>query len=358
MAQDADGGESVVEFPRLFEAGRDDLPFRIVDVSPFSGPFDGIERRRAQGSRAGLLPGGGTECQEGHRDERRKTQTTPPDHGSLLVRAGCSDRLRCAVYCIRCSSIILQIPPDYEFRGGERGRGGDNAVRAMVIEAFGGPERLKAAEVPTPVAGDEEVLIALACTSVNPVDWKIGEGMLADMFPHSFPLIPGWDAAGTVSAVGRNADRFKTGDKVFAYCRKPQIQFGTYCEYVAVHESAVALMPGNLGFAEAATVPLTGLTAWQSLFDTAKLSGGEKILIHAGSGGVGSLAIQLAKHAGATVYTTARAVNHDYVRSLGADVAIDYAKENFVDVLRKREPGGIDVVYDTIGGHVQQRSYR
>ena len=231
-------------------------------------------------------------------------------------------------------------------------------MRAMVIEAFGGPERLKAAEVPTPVAGDEEVLIALACTSVNPVDWKIGEGMLADMFPHSFPLIPGWDAAGTVSAVGRNADRFKAGDKVFAYCRKPQIQFGTYCEYVAVHESAVALMPGNLGFAEAATVPLTGLTAWQSLFDTAKLSAGEKILIHAGSGGVGSLAIQLAKHAGATVYTTARAVNHDYVRSLGADTAIDYTTENFVDVLRKREPDGIDVVYDTIGGHVQKRSYK
>jgi len=228
----------------------------------------------------------------------------------------------------------------------------------MVIEAFGGPERLKAAEVPTPTAGDEEVLIALACTSVNPVDWKIREGMLADMFPHSFPLILGWDAAGTVSAVGRNADRFKPGDKVFAYCRKPQIQFGSYCEYVAVHESAVALMPGNLGFAEAATIPLTGLTAWQSLFDSAKLSAGEKVLIHAGAGGVGSLAIQFAKHAGATVYTTARAVNHDYVKDLGADAAIDYAKENFVDVLRKREPGGIDVVYDTIGGHVQQRSYK
>jgi NADPH2:quinone reductase len=227
----------------------------------------------------------------------------------------------------------------------------------MVIEAFGGPERLKAAEIPTPAAEAEEVLIAVACASVNPVDWQIREGMLADMFPHSFPLVPGWDAAGTVSAVGRNADRFKSGDKVFAYCRKPQVQFGTYCEYVAVHESAVALMPGNLGFAEAATVPLAGLTAWQSLFDTAKLSAGEKILIHAGSGGVGSLAIQLAKHAGATVYTTARAVNHDYVRGLGADTAIDYTKENFVDVLRKREPAGIDVVYDTIGSQVQRRSY-
>lgn len=231
-------------------------------------------------------------------------------------------------------------------------------MKAMVIEAFGGPERLKVADIPVPAAGDGEVLIALVCTSVNPVDWKVREGMLADMFPHAFPLIPGWDGAGTVSAVGRNAGRFKAGDKVFAYCRKPQIQFGTYCEYVAVHESAVALMPGNIGFAEAATIPLAGLTAWQSLFDAAKLSGGEKVLIHAGSGGVGSLAIQLARHAGATVYTTARSANHDYVTGLGADVAIDYTKENFVNALRRREPGGIDVVFDTIGGDVQRRSYR
>lgn len=231
-------------------------------------------------------------------------------------------------------------------------------MKAMVIEAFGGPERLKVADIPVPAAGDGEVLIALVCTSVNPVDWKVREGMLADMFPHAFPLIPGWDGAGTVSAVGRNAGRFKAGDKVFAYCRKPQIQFGTYCEYVAVHESAVALMPGNIGFAEAATIPLAGLTAWQSLFDAAKLSGGEKVLIHAGSGGVGSLAIQLARHAGATVYTTARSANHDYVTGLGADVAIDYTKENFVNALRRREPGGIDVVFDTIGGDVQRRSYK
>lgn len=231
-------------------------------------------------------------------------------------------------------------------------------MRAMVIDAFGGPERLRAVEIPTPEPGDEEILIALSCTSVNPVDWKIREGMLADMFPHAFPLIPGWDAAGTVAAAGRNAARFATGDRVFAYCRKPEIRFGTYCEYVAVHESAVALMPANIGFAEAATIPLAGLTAWQSLFDAAHLSTGERILIHAGSGGVGSLAIQFAKHAGATVYTTARSVNHDYVKSLGADVAIDYARENFVDVLRRKEPGGIDAVYDTVGGHVQQRSYK
>ncbi len=230
-------------------------------------------------------------------------------------------------------------------------------MRAMVIEAFGGPERIKAADVPTPEPGEGEILIAVACASVNPVDWKIREGMLADMFPHGFPLIPGWDAAGTVSAVGTGAGRFRPGDRVFAYCRKPEIRFGTYCDYVAVHESAVALMPRNLGFPGAATLPLAGLTAWQSLLDTAKLSAGEKVLIHAGSGGVGSLAIQLARHAGATVYTTTRAVNHDYVRTLGAHAAIDYARENFVDVIRKREPAGIDVVYDTIGGNVQRRSY-
>ncbi len=231
-------------------------------------------------------------------------------------------------------------------------------MKAMVIDAFGGPERLRAAEVPTPEPGPGEVLIALGCTSVNPVDWKIREGMLADMFPHAFPLIPGWDAAGTVSVVGPGVSGFKPGDKVFAYCRKPEIRYGTYCEFVAVHESAVAPMPANLGFAEAATIPLTGLTAWQSLFDAAKLAAGEKILIHAGGGGVGSLAIQFAKHAGATVYTTARAANHPYLASLGADAAIDYTKENFVNALRSREPHGIDVVLDTIGGHVQQRSYK
>ena len=231
-------------------------------------------------------------------------------------------------------------------------------MKAMVIDAFGGPERIRAAEIPAPEPGPREVLIALGCTSVNPVDWKIREGMLADMFPHAFPLIPGWDAAGSVTAVGPGVTGFRIGDRVFAYCRKPEIRFGTYCEFVAVPESAVALIPGSLGFAEAATIPLAGLTAWQSLFDAAKLSAGETILIHAGSGGVGSLAIQLARHAGATVYTTARAVNHDYVTGLGANAAIDYAKQNFVDVLRAREPGGIDVVLDTIGGHVQQRSYR
>lgn len=230
-------------------------------------------------------------------------------------------------------------------------------MKAMVIEDFGGPEQLKLADIPVPTPEDGEVLIELAYTGVNPVDWKIREGRLKDMFPHGFPLVPGWDAAGTVSAVGGNVTEFGVGDRVYAYCRKPRIQHGTYAEFVAVEEAAVAPMPANLGFAEAATVPLTGLTNWQSLFEFAELTAGQVVLIHAGAGGIGSLAVQFAKHAGAKVITTASARNHDYVKSLGADAAIDYASESFTDVVRATEADGVDVVYDTIGGETQRRSY-
>ena len=197
-------------------------------------------------------------------------------------------------------------------------------MKAIVIDAFGGPDRLRAAEVPTPKASAGEVVIELACTSVNPVDWKIREGMLSGLFPHTFPLILGWDAAGTVSDTGEAVNEFSVGDRVYAYCRKPTVQWGTYAEYVAVPASAVAAMPANLSFAEAAAIPLVGLTSWQVLFDAANLRAGQTVLIHAGAGGLGSIAIQLAKNAGATVFTTASAANHEYVRSLGADHVIDY----------------------------------
>jgi len=230
-------------------------------------------------------------------------------------------------------------------------------VRAIVIESFGGPEVLRAANVPTPEPAADEVLIEVAYAAVNPVDWMIREGMLAGMFPHEFPVIPGWDAAGTVKGVGKNVTGFRIGDRVYAYCRKPKVRFGTYAEFVTMNQAAVAPIPKNVGFAEAASIPLAGLTAWQSLFDAAKIKAGEKVLIHAGAGGVGSLAIQFAKQADAKVFTTARGANHAYVTSLGADVPIDYTKESFVEAVRKREPGGIDLVYDAVGGDVQQRSY-
>jgi len=231
-------------------------------------------------------------------------------------------------------------------------------MKAVVFDAFGGPERLRVAEIhkPSPAAG--EVLIEVHVASVNPVDWKIREGMLAEMFPYEFPIVPGWDAAGVVAAVGKGETGFRAGDRVYAYCRKPKIRHGTYAEFVTMAAGAVAPMPKNIGFEAASTIPLTGLTAWQSLFDAAKLSAGQKVLVHAGAGGVGSLAIQFAKHAGATVYTTARRQNHDYVRGLGADAAIDYAREKFVDAVRALAPGGVDLVYDTVGGTVQKESYR
>jgi NADPH2:quinone reductase len=151
---------------------------------------------------------------------------------------------------------------------------------------------------------------------------------------------------------------FRGGDKVYAYCRKPKVQHGTYAEYVAMAADAVAPMPTTLDFAAASTIPLTGLTAWQSLFDTGRLSAGQKVLVHAGAGGVGSLAIQFAKSVGATVYTTARGRNHAYVKELGADAAIDYTRENFVDAVRALVPEGLDLVFDTVGEHVQRESYK
>ncbi len=230
-------------------------------------------------------------------------------------------------------------------------------MKAMIIDDFGGAERLRLADMPVPTPEDDEVLIQLAYTSVNPVDWKIREGLLKDLIPHQFPIILGWDAAGTVSAVGKAVSAFKKGDKVYGYCRKPTVQHGTYAEFIAVKATALAAMPDNLSFAQAASIPLTGLTAWQALFDAAQLTSGETVLIHAGAGGVGSLGIQFAKQAGAKVYATASSINHDYIKSLGADVAIDYKKENFVDRVKTAEPAGIDVVFDTVGDKVQQQSF-
>jgi NADPH2:quinone reductase len=230
-------------------------------------------------------------------------------------------------------------------------------MRAMALEAYGGPEQLRLMDLPVPVPGDDEVLIELACASVNPVDWKIREGRLKDRMPNVFPIIPGWDAAGTVKAVGRNVSKFKGGERVYAYCRKPVIQWGTYAEYVTMDAVHVALMPKNLSFAQAAAIPLTGLTAWQSIFDAACLDRGQTVLIHAGAGGVGGMAIQLARHVGARVYATASRANHDYVRVLGADQVIDYTSEDFVTVLKQREPQGVDLVFDTVGAEVYRRSF-
>jgi NADPH:quinone reductase-like Zn-dependent oxidoreductase len=229
-------------------------------------------------------------------------------------------------------------------------------MKAMVIEKFGHAEQLHLGDIPTPQPAENEVQIQILYTAVNPVDWKIREGLMKNFLPHEFPLILGWDAAGTVKSVGKNVKKFKAGDEVYAYCRKPIVQWGTYAEYVCFDADNIALKPKNINFSQAAAIPLAGLTAWQALFDFAKLKKGETILIHAGAGGVGSLAIQFAKYAGAKVITTASRQNHDYVKKLGADYAIDYQSSNFVDEVKKLLPDGLDVVFDTIGGETLNQS--
>lgn len=231
-------------------------------------------------------------------------------------------------------------------------------MRAIVIDGFGGADRLRSAELPTPAPSSGEVLIRVACAGVNPVDWKIREGMLQTQFQHHFPLIPGWDAAGTVAALGEGVADFAINDRVWAYCRKPEVQWGCYAEFVTMPAEAVAMMPASFDFEQAAALPLVGLTSWQALFDTAGLREGQTVLIHAGAGGIGSLAVQLAKSAGATVIATASAGNHAYVGDLGADHVLDYTAEDFVAATRALFPDGVDVVYDTIGGDVLRRSYR
>ncbi len=223
-------------------------------------------------------------------------------------------------------------------------------MEAIIIKEFGGVEKLQLTTVPTPKPTDNEVLIEIHDSGVNPVDWKIREGLLKSRLPHEFPLILGWEAAGRVDAIGKKVKNFKVGDEVYAYCRKPTVKEGTYAEYICLDAQNVALKPKSLSYAQAASIPLAGLTAWQSLFDSANLQKGETVLIHAGAGGVGGFAIQFAKNAGATVYTTAGQENHDYVKKLGADEAIDYKKENFASKMKTLCPKGVDVIFDTVGG--------
>ena len=232
-----------------------------------------------------------------------------------------------------------------------------NTMKAIFIEDFGGAEQLKMGLLPIPMPESNEVQIKIICTAVNPVDWKIRMGMLEKRLPHHFPLIPGWDAAGVISAIGSNVQTCKVGNEVFAYCRKSIVKEGTYAEYICFNADDIALKPNNLSFAQAAAIPLAGLTAWQSLFDAAHLQKGESILIQAGAGGVGSLAIQFAKTAEAHIITTARKSNHEYVRSLGAEDAIDYREASLEEGIRHFAPQGVDVVFDTLGGEALKESY-
>ena len=223
-------------------------------------------------------------------------------------------------------------------------------MRAIVIDRFGSTEVLRVGELATPRPGPGELLIKVACAGVNPADWKCREGMLARFNTYSFPFVLGFDAAGTVAEVGPGVTAVEVGDRVYTASNQGEGEWGSYAEYVKVSVDVVAPMPNNLDFAQAAAVPLAALTAWQGLFDNGGLTAGQKVLVHGGSGGLGSFAVQFAKAAGADVATTCGTANLAYVTGLGADRAIDSRTEDVPSVLRQWAPEGVDLVLDAVGG--------
>jgi NADPH:quinone reductase-like Zn-dependent oxidoreductase len=205
-------------------------------------------------------------------------------------------------------------------------------MKAYIINRYSKEDRLQLTEVPQPIAKENEVLIQIHSASINQLDAKLKSGEFKLLLPYKFPLILGHDGAGIVTKVGAKVSRFKVGDEVFT--RPSDFQIGTFAEFIAVNESDVALKPKNISMEQAASIPLVALTVWQAFVEKAKLKKGQKVFIQAGSGGVGTIAIQLAKHLGATVATTTSAENFELVKRLCADVAIDYKTQDFETILK------------------------
>lgn len=222
-------------------------------------------------------------------------------------------------------------------------------MKAFIIDRYGKKEVGRIAEVPEPELRDDDVLIQIHAASVNLLDVKIRNGEFKPILPYRMPLVLGHDVAGTVVKVGPRVRRFKLGDEVYA--RPDDFRIGTFAEYIAVKEGSLAHKPANLSMEEAASIPLVALTAWQVLVETAKLKKGQKVFIQAGSGGVGTIAIQLAKHLGAFVATTTSTGNVEWVKALGADVVIDYRKQDFATELRD-----YDVVLNSLGNDELEKS--
>jgi NADPH:quinone reductase-like Zn-dependent oxidoreductase len=225
------------------------------------------------------------------------------------------------------------------------------SMKAVCIYSYGGPEVLSYEDTPRPHPHEGEVLVRVHAAAINPIDWKVRAGLLQGMLHHTLPLILGWDVSGVVAALGSGLTRLKLGDEVFS--RPDPSRDGAYAEFIVIKESEVALKPKSIDHLHAAALPLAGLTAWQTLIEAAALTAGQRVLIHAAAGGVGHLAVQLAKWRGAQVIGTAAERNHDFLRKLGADQVIDYDTERFEEAVQP-----VDVVLDTIGGDTQARSWK
>jgi len=224
-------------------------------------------------------------------------------------------------------------------------------MKAFVIDRYGKKESGRLARMPEPEVRDDDVLVQIHAASVNSLDVKIRKGEFKLILPYRIPLVLGHDVAGKVVKVGTRVRNFKVGDEVFA--RPDDLRIGTFAEYIAVKEASLAHKPNNLSMEEAASIPLVALTSWQVLVEIAKLKKGQKVFIQAGSGGVGSIAIQLAKHLGTFVATTTSTSNVEWVKSLGADVVIDYKKQDFSTELRD-----YDVVLNSLGSDELKKSLR
>ncbi len=222
-------------------------------------------------------------------------------------------------------------------------------MKAIRIHEFGGPGVLKYEDAPQPIPASDEVLIKVYASGVNPIDWKIRAGHAKGRFPINFPLIPGWDVSGEIEEVGSEILNFRLGDEV--YSRPDPTRNGTYAEYVVVKADQVNHKPKSINHDKAAAIPLAGLTAWQGLFTHGLLEEGQRVLIHAAAGGVGTYAVQFAKWKGAYVIGTASEDNIDFLYELGADEVIDYKNEKF-----EEEVSDVDLVFDLIGGDTQKRS--
>lgn len=224
-------------------------------------------------------------------------------------------------------------------------------MKALILDRYGKKQALRFGAVAEPEPGPDEVLVEVEAAGLNQLDAKIRDGAFKPILPYKVPLVLGHDLAGKVVRVGAKVRRFKPGDAVYARPRDGQI--GAFAERIAVNEADLALKPANLSMTEAASIPLVGLTAWQVLVERAQIAPGQKVLIHAGSGGVGTFAIQLAKHLGATVATTASAANAALVKEVGADIVIDYRSQKF-----EEELSGYDVVLNSLDAKTLEKSLK
>lgn len=223
-------------------------------------------------------------------------------------------------------------------------------MKAVRIHQYGNVDTLRYEDADEPAVRADDVLIRVVGTSVNPVDWKIRQGLMKEIVPHRMPIILGWDVSGVVTEVGVKVAKFKVGDCVYA---RPDVKRdGTYAEFITVRETEIAMKPQTISHIEAGVSPLCGIAAWEAMVNVAKVSAGQRVLIHAASGGVGSIAVQLAKSRGAYVIGTASAGNRAMVESIGVDEFVDYRAQRLQGTVKQ-----IDVVFDTVGGQTQNDSW-